>query len=177
MVALRVDELLRATPPTLGPGRLVCIDGPAGSGKSTLAGSLEAPGRTVVHTDEMLEGWTGLPGLPDAVARLVEPLSRGEDGRWRRWDWVADGWAETQVVRPGGVLVLEGTGSWSPRIAGWVTVLVWVEAESRTRLARGLARDGEAARPHWDRWRVAEAQHLAENDTRAHAHLLVNTDA
>lgn len=154
----------------------MCIDGPTGSGKTTLAGSLEAAGHTVLHTDEMLEGWGGLPGLPGTVTRLLDPLSRGEEGRWRRWDWVADGWAGTHVVRPGGVLVLEGTGSWSPRIASLVTVLVWVEAAPDTRLARGLARDGEAARPHLERWRRAEAQHFADNDTRSHAHLVVDTD-
>lgn len=154
----------------------MCIDGPTGSGKSTLARSLATAGHEVVHTDEMLEGWEGLPGLPGSVERLLEPLARGDEGRWRRWDWLADRWAETRVVRPGGVLVLEGTGSWSPRITHLVTVLVWVEADPSTRLRRGVARDGEAARAHLQRWGLAEARHFAETDTRRHAHLIVDSD-
>ena len=30
-----------AAPPTLGAGRLVCVDGPSGSGKTTLAAALQ----------------------------------------------------------------------------------------------------------------------------------------
>ncbi len=62
-----VDEVARTVldrvltgPSTLGPGRLVCIDGPAGSGKTTLAAAVEsaAPDAYVVHSDELLEGET-----------------------------------------------------------------------------------------------------------------------
>ena len=120
-----------AAPPTLGPGRLVCVDGPAGSGKTTLAGALvrAVPGAQLVQCDDLLHGWQGLPGLADSVADLLAPLAQGEVGVWRRWDWHADDWAETHQVGPGGLLVLEGVGSWSPAIADLVGVLVWVEAD------------------------------------------------
>ena len=35
--AAEVLSLARSRPPTLGSGRLICVDGPAGSGKTTLA--------------------------------------------------------------------------------------------------------------------------------------------
>lgn len=165
-------------PPTLGTGRLVCVDGPAGSGKTTLATALAdaVPGTRVVHCDELLQGWRGLPGLAATVHRLVAPLAAGEPGAWVRWDWYAGDWAETHTVDPGGLLVLEGVGSWSPTIAPLVGVLVWVEAESSLRLARGIERDGEQMRHHWEQWRLDEDVLFERLGTRRHADVVVTTD-
>ncbi|MBC2935094.1 uridine kinase [Nocardioides sp. zg-1228] len=176
-VAREVVERVQAAPPTLGPGRLVCVDGPAGSGKTTLAEALAgvAPGATVVHCDELLEGWSGLPGLPATVEGLLRPLAAGRDGRWRRWDWHADAWAEERVVEPGGLLVLEGVGSWSPAIADLAGLLVWVEAAADVRLARWTARDGGAMLAHWEQWRLDEQALHDRLETRAHADLVVVT--
>lgn len=177
-VARGVLERVLAAPPTLGTGRLICVDGPAGSGKTTLAAAVAdlEPSASVVHCDELLRGWGGLPGLADSVESLLRPLADGGTGHWRRWDWHADGWAETHAVRPGGLLVLEGVGSWSPAIADLVGFLVWVEADTDLRLARGIERDGEAMRPHCERWRVEEDALFAAHGTRARADLVVTTD-
>lgn len=177
-VAARAIEHVTAQPPTLGAGRLVCVDGPAGSGKTTLAAALAAlvPDAQVVHCDEMLQGWRGLPGLAESVERLVAPMVSGGAGAWRRWDWAADGWAEWHSVAPGGLLVLEGVGCWSPAIASLVGCLVWVEADPDVRLARGMARDGEAMRPQWLQWRLDEDELFARLGTRERADLVVSTD-
>ena len=84
--------------------------------------------------------------------------------------------AESHPVEPGGLLVLEGVGSWSPAIAGLVGMLVWVEAGEEVRLDRGMARDGEAMREHWLRWQVDERALHATLRTREHADLVVATD-
>jgi uridine kinase len=156
----------------------VCIDGPAGSGKTTLAHAVVrvVPGAQLVHCDDLLQGWRGLPGLAATVAALLAPLARGEVGTWRRWDWLADDWAEAHQVTPGGLLVIEGVGSWSPAIADLVGTLVWVEADPDLRLERGLARDGEAMRPAWLQWRIDEDALFAAHRTRDHADLVVQTD-
>jgi uridine kinase len=178
VVAAAVAERVLAAAPTLGPGRLVCVDGPAGSGKTTLAAAVAdvVPGTQVVHCDELLQGWRGLPGLATTVRRMLAPLAAGEPGQWVRWDWYVDAWAETHTVEPGGLLVVEGVGSWSPGIADLVGVLVWVEAESSLRLERGLARDGEAMRPQWEQWRLDEDELFQRLGTRRHADLVVSTD-
>jgi uridine kinase len=176
-VARSVAARVLAAPPTLGPGRLVCIDGPAGSGKTTLSAGLAdvVPGAVVVHCDELLQGWAGLPGLAASVQALLEPLASGQPGRWRRWDWLADAWAETHDVEPGGLLVLEGVGSWSPAVAHLVGVLAWVEADSTLRLARGIARDGEQMRARWEQWRLDEDELFARLGTRDRADVVVDT--
>jgi len=177
-VARVVADRVQAAPPTLGPGRLVCVDGPAGSGKTTLAEALAGvvAGAHVVHCDELLEGWAGLPGLPVTVEALLRPLAAGRTGRWRRWDWHAYAWAEEHVVEPGGLLVLEGVGSWSPAVADLVGLLVWVEAASDVRLARGIARDGESMRRQWEQWRLDEQVLHDRLETRSHADVVVVTD-
>jgi uridine kinase len=176
-VAAQVATRVLAGPPTLGTGRLVCIDGPAGAGKTTLSAHLAevVPGAQVVHCDELLRGWRGLPGLGATVEELLRPLASGRVGRWRRWDWHADGWAETHDVAPGGLLVLEGVGSWSPGIADLVGALVWVEAASCVRLDRGIARDGEQMRPQWEQWRLDEDALFTRLGTREHADVVVDT--
>lgn len=177
-MAAQVVERVTARPPTLGDGRLVCVDGPAGSGKTTLAAALAdlVPDAQVVHCDEMLQGWRGLPGLAASVERLVAPMTAGAAGSWRRWDWAEDDWAEWHAVAPGGLLVLEGVGCWSPAIAPVVGCLVWVEADTDLRLARGMARDGEQMRPQWLQWRIDEDELFARLGTRARADLVVTTD-
>jgi len=156
--AATVLGLAHSRPPTLGRGRLVCIDGPAGSGKTTLASNLLRldPTVTVIHADDLLEGWAGLPGLAETLESLLRELAAGRTGRWRRWDWISDGWAEWHQVTPGGLLVLEGVGTGSSAYDDLMTVLVWVEADAGVRLERGLARDGEELRESWLRWREAE---------------------
>ncbi|WP_296605546.1 AAA family ATPase [Nocardioides sp.] len=173
----RLLDLARSRPPTLGAGRLVCIDGPAGSGKTTLADAVAslAPGTTVVHMDDLYDGWDGLPRVAEQLAGLLAPLARGATGSYRRYDWLAGHYAESVTVTPGDLLVVEGVGSGVARVAHLVTALAWVEAPTSVRLERGLARDGEAARPHWERWQVDEQALFARERTRVRADLLVDT--
>lgn len=174
--AVTVLRLARSRPATLGSGRLVCIDGPAGSGKTTFASDLQRlePTATVLHTDDLLEGWGGLAGLAGTIEGLLRELAAGRPGRWRRWDWIDDGWAEWHDVLPGGLLVLEGVGTGAAAYADLVTVLVWVEANRDVRLQRGLARDGEELREHWLRWREEEDRLHAADRTAERADVRVD---
>ncbi|MCW2868634.1 MAG: 4-amino-4-deoxy-L-arabinose transferase [Marmoricola sp.] len=171
-----VVERLAARPATLGKGRLLCVDGPAGSGKTTLAAAVAAlvPDAQVVHTDDLLPGWSGLPLLSGRLEGLLRPLGRGGPGTFRRWDWTASDWAGTVTVPPGPLLVLEGVGSGAAAYADLRTLLVWVEAPHDLRMRRGLERDGDAFAPHWQRWAEAEAELFARERTRDRADLVVD---
>lgn len=173
---MRVLELASSRPQTLGEGRLVCVDGPAGSGKTTLAGAtaMAAPDAVVVHMDDLYEGWDGLPTVDAQLANLLQPLSEGRTGRYRRWDWHADRWAEQVEVRPAPLLVIEGVGSGSLVAAPFTTVLVWVEAPYDLRMRRGIERDGDAFAPYWESWAAAEEEHFARHRTRERADLRVD---
>jgi len=170
-------ELALARTPTLGAGRLLCVDGPAGSGKSTLAHAVfeTFPGCRVVTMDDLYDGWTGLPHVEDQLAGLLLPLAEGRPGSYRRYDWPSARFAETVTVDPVDLLVLEGVGSGSARFASLATVLVWVESPETVRLERGLARDGASYEPQWRQWMVDEAAHFAAQRTRERADLVVPT--
>jgi uridine kinase len=170
-------DLARSRGPTLGRGRLICVDGPAGSGKTTLAGRIAAldDGATVVHMDDLFEGWGGLARLDDQLGPLLLPLADGSPGSYRRWDWHAGGWAETVQVSPSPLLVLEGVGSGAAAYAGLVTVLAWVDAPHDLRMRRAIERDGAALADHWAQWARDEQALFAREHTRERADVVLDS--
>jgi len=168
--------LAESRPPTLGRGRLLCIDGPAGSGKTTLAAEVaELAGAPVLRMDDLYPGWDGLFDVDVHVLGVLRPLSEDRPGSYRRYDWIADAYAEEHTVVPAPLLVLEGVGAGKRAWAPWTTVTAWVATDDDTRLARGLARDGEEFRARWLAWMADEARLFAEEATQDRADLVLRT--
>ena len=69
---------------------------------------------------------------------------------------------------------MEGVGSGAAAIAAYTTVLVWVEVDDDLRLARGMARDGEAMREHWLTFMGDERLCSPRERTRERADVLVD---
>ncbi len=174
--AAAVLALGMSRPATLGDGRLICIDGPAGAGKTTLAAQVAvlAPA-TIIHMDDLYEGWDGLPSIGAQLGSLLEPLSRNQAGSYRRYDWLAGAFAETVTVSPAELLVLEGVGSGAAAHSSLHTVLVWLDAPYEVRMRRGLQRDGDTFAPHWEAWAKAESDLFAAQRTRERADLAFST--
>jgi uridine kinase len=177
-------ERVLAGPARCGSTRLVCVDGPSGSGKSTLgrrlAAALHDPVRgdpPLVHMDDLFPGWDGLSAaVPLLYEQIVAPLAAGGPARYRRYDWDRGEFAETRDLGRPELLVVEGVAAGARPVAPYTSLLVWVEAPQAERLRRGIERDGEAYRPHWERWARQEAAHFAADGTRARADLRLDGD-
>jgi uridine kinase len=174
-----VDDLVaevRRRPARAADCRIVAIDGPSGSGKTELAGRLAARlAAPVVHMDDLYPGWDGLAdAVPALVGWLLAPLAAGRPAGYRRFDWVRGEYAEWREVPPASDLLVEGVGSGARACAPYVSLLVWVEAPREVRFARGIARDGEAYRPHWERWARQEEAMFAAEGTRARADVIID---
>ncbi|RYZ31595.1 MAG: hypothetical protein EOP01_03045 [Propionibacteriaceae bacterium] len=144
--------------------RWVGIDGLGASGKTTLAATVAAalPGAVVVHVDDFARPSVETWERDRFVAQVLEPLVAGRPARYERWDWASDaslGWVD---VAPGLPVVVEGVSSTDVRLGVPWDVTLWVDAPDEVRLARALARDGEAMREQWvERWRPAEEAYEA----------------
>jgi uridine kinase len=173
-----VLKLLAKRQARAGGTRLVAVDGPSGAGKTTFASRLADAlhGPPVVHMDDLYPGWDGLAdAVPRLVEWVVEPLVRGQSAGYRRYDWDRHQYAEWHDVPDAPVVVVEGVASAAQPVSAALALTVWVEAPEALRMARGIARDGEAYRPHWERWAAQERQHFAVDGTRERADVVVWT--
>jgi uridine kinase len=174
-VADLVLELASSRSPTLGGGRLVCVDGPAGSGKTTLGRLLaDRTGAQLIHADDLMEGWRGLDAVGRQLTALAEQLSSGAPASYRHFDWQHDRYDRIVTVPPAPWLVVEGVGSGAAALSPYLTVLVWVEVDDDVRLARGLERDGVGVEGHWRQFMLDERNLFARDRTRKRADLLVD---
>lgn len=156
----------------------MCVDGRSGSGKTTFAGRLAAELEAqVLHLDDVYPGWDGLAqAIPLVHGGVVAPLVAGRAAGHRRWDWARGEPGDVVELGRPEVLVVEGVGSGARVIARHAVLLVWTEAPDDVRYRRGMARDGESYRPHWDRWAAQEDAYLAAEDPRARADLVLDLD-
>ncbi|HEY3608893.1 MAG TPA: (d)CMP kinase [Pseudonocardiaceae bacterium] len=167
-----VDGLL-AGPPRLGPVRLLAIDGPSGAGKSTVAAELAvALDATIVPTDHFATWTDPVSWWPRLVDGVLDPLRRGEPGRYRRMDWsggVPRPGAEVAVAVPG-VLILEGVSAGRCSVRPSLNFLAWVEdPDPAARLARAVARDGAHDRAALLAWQRFETGWFVVDGTAAAA--------
>ena len=159
---------------------VVAVNGHSSSGKTTLAGRLVEvlPDAAVLHTDDLArpEGvfaWDG-PLREDVlpVVRAGEPLDHPPP----RW-WAGRGLTGS-VTLPGSLayLVVEGVGASRASVRDLYDLVIWVETDEPTRLARDLVRlaDGEMATPGaYAGWMAEENAYTTAERPWEHADLLV----
>lgn len=183
----RLVEAVPSRATAAGRTRVVAVEGRSGSGKSTVAeelrGALTARGEAaaVVTMEDLYPGWEGLE-RGSALLRewVLVPLRLGRRPRWRRYDWergaFTEHWASPpDDVVPGGVLVVEGTGSGAAAVRGLLDLLVWVTAHDDERLRRLEGRwDSAAYAPYRGVWARQEKAFHTRERPREHADVVVD---
>jgi uridine kinase len=177
LIAGRVFFAFAALPPRYPTTRIVAIDGCGGAGKSALAHAIARgmAGVTIVPMDAFarphVPGWEW-----DRLKReVLDPIARDQAGHYQRYDWERDALAEWHAVPAGGVVVVEGVSAMKLELGRYWDLALWVECSPATRLARGLARDGEAMRRQWtDVWMPYEDDYVRRDRPRERADLVVD---
>lgn len=160
------------------PLTVIGIGGHGGAGKSTLAAHLatQIPGTQIVATDSF---WDGSGFDLDRLHReALAPLLNGRVAEFAQWDWAAKRAGATQRVVPEGIVVIEGVCALHRMFREHEDARIWVDAPYDVRLARGIARDGEASTATWvDVWMPNEDRYVATDDPIGCADLVVDGTA
>lgn len=174
MVDARLQERLDALAAEMTTG-IVAIDGPSGAGKSTLADALMATlaangtGAVLVRTDDFATWDNPVAWWPELESDVLQAFIRRHDYQYRPRVW-RDGVPERGARvwrRWEPLLVIEGVSSARRRIADRLSHALWLDgAPAAERLERAVARDGEASRPHLQRWQRFESGWFAVDRTR-----------
>ncbi|KAB8162646.1 AAA family ATPase [Streptomyces sp. 3MP-14] len=176
-----VDALaarLSALPPSVGPVRLVGVDGHAGSGKSTLARRLAAalPGTTpVLHLDDLASHDAFFDWTDTFRSRVVAPLARGEVAHHPVYDWTRRAFTASAPLEPAPVVLVEGVGAGRRAVRPHLALLIWLEVPPEVAWRRGRLRDGPALASFWDAWERAELRHFADDPSRPFADILMTS--
>ena len=173
--AEQVVRLARSRKALLGKAHLIRIDGPAAAGKTTLAEEIaELVDASVVHMDDLYEGWNGLQQGIAQLLPLVIALSTDAPAIYHRFDWATDDYAEAVTVAPAPFVIVEGVGSGTRELDPWSSALVWVDASEETRRRRAAERN-DALSDRWDEWAADENELFAYERTREHADLVMES--
>ncbi|MGP4111703.1 uridine kinase family protein [Streptomyces sp. 4N509B] len=166
---------LRATSPSLGPVRLVAVDGHAGSGKSTLATALAAAlgGAPVIRLDDLARHGELFAWTDRLTTHVLAPLARGEVARYPVYDWERRAVAHTACCPPAPVVLLEGVGAGRRALRPHLSRLIWVDVPAAEAWERGRLRDGPRQAAFWQVWERAERRHLADDPSRPFADILM----
>ena len=164
-----------------GPARIIAIDGPAGSGKTTLAKELceLLPNCTVVHMDDLYDGWNQdlITELPNRIkSEILESISKSQSATIKTYDWHKESFTNAQTISGPDFLILEGVGSANPALSDFFALSIWVEAEPSTLLDRLIARDGQQFRQQLAAWQEHETRYFDQLHVRKSCDLVVRGD-
>jgi uridine kinase len=159
-----------------GPVRIVAIDGPGGAGKSTFAERLSAAagGAPIVHTDDFASAADPTNWWPRLLEQVILPLAGNERGRYQRYDWPSETFAEWCTVDPSPIVIIEGVSAGRKEWLEHLSFVIWVETPRAVRLRRGIERDGHSAADDWDAWMSSEDRHYERDPTRQRADAIID---
>ena len=171
-----IDMIADAAPAMGMRTSIVAIDGCGGAGKSTFAATLSAllSDCPIIHTDDLASSEAPLDWYLRMLDQVLVPLSKGQGARYQRFDWLTSQPAEWCDVPAHRFLIVEGVSATRREFRPFLAFSVFVETDRKTRLARGLLRDGTEAEHLWLGWMREEDEYLARDDPIANADVVIS---
>lgn len=172
-LAGRIEARLSSRRPAV-----LAITGHSSSGKTTLAARLQAAyaGSAVMHTDDL--AWhQGVFAWGTLLIHDVLPVIRsGRALCYRPPQW-QDRDRDGAIEVPGNLdlLIIEGVGASQPSIRPELDLVIWVETDEPTRLARDAVRiaAGEISPASFSSWMAEEDAYVIRDQPWRHADLIV----
>ena len=169
---------------------VLALDGRCGSGKTTLANGLAAqfPGCTLLRTDDFYlpparrsPDWARTPCANMDLIRLrdeaLRPAYEGQPVLYRAYSCRAGAYQPVQELAAQPLVILEGSYSHHPLLAGYETLQVFVTCSREEQTRRLQAREGERYANFAARWIPLEEGYFAQYRIEETADLAVDTTA
>ena len=177
----QIADVVRQALPRCGDVRIVTIDGLAGSGKTTLAAllSAELADNTVVHLDDLYEGWTqdiNVKLAERVSAWILTPLRNGLPAHYLAFDWYAGRYTQWREIPLTPYLIIEGVSAGHPEIAQRAAVNIWVDCDQSLLYNRVVSRDGEIVADDMRTWQLHEQAFFGSYNVRGNADVIVRGD-
>lgn len=166
---------------------LVAVDGGSASGKTTLSRRLAALyGCTVFHMDDFFlqpvqrtpARYVEAGGNVDRerfLAEVLEPLARGEDVRFRRFDCATMSLGEETLVHPTPLVVVEGVYAMHPAFEKYYDFSVFLDIAPALQRERILRRHpAPAARRFFAEWIPLEDVYFEETNIAARCDMTIH---
>ena len=164
---------------------VLALDGRCGSGKTTMAAALaeQFPDSIVLHTDDFylppadrVPGWEQTPCANMDLARLrdevLAPARAGKPVLYRAYSCREGAYLPVQQLAPQPLVILEGSYSHHPILAGFYDLKVFVTCSKEKQARRLQAREGERYENFVRRWIPLEEAYFAQCRIEALADLL-----
>ena len=170
---------------------LVAIDGHSAAGKSTLARNLQNTLANVqlVHGDDFYrvmpeterfdldasEGYRRYYDWERLERQVLHPLAVQQEAHYEVYNWETGVLGTEKVVRPRGVVIVEGVFSARPKLRGYYDAIFLVEAGEKTRAHRQQQR-GDAPEAWLARWDAAEQFYIETHQPQLYADLVISPE-
>ena len=167
---------------------VLALDGRCGSGKTTLADRLtrQFPASTVLHTDDFylppadrVPGWEQIPCANMDLARLrdeaLRPAYEGQPVPYRAYSCREGDYLPTVQLAAQPLVILEGSYSHHPLLAGYETLRVFVTCSKPEQTRRLQAREGERYANFAARWIPLEEAYFAQYNVEVKADFAIDT--
>ena len=169
---------------------VLALDGRCGSGKTTLADGLarQFPASIVLHTDDFylpptqrVRGWEKTPSANMDLIRLrdeaLRPAYEGQPVLYRAYSCRAGAYQPVQELAAPPLVILEGSYSHHPLLAGYETLQVFVTCSKEEQTRRLQAREGERYANFAARWIPLEEGYFAQYRIEETTDLAMDTTA